>query len=69
MPVILPSESQDQWLNDGSESVVLRSLLTPFPAAEMTSHAVSYDVNHPKIDEEYLTSPVEPNIGVTPSLF
>ena len=69
MPVILSSESQDQWLDDDSEPVTLRSLLAPFPAAKMTSHAVSYDVNLPKIDDEYLTRPVVPNIGVTPSLF
>ena len=69
MPVILRPESQDQWLDDDSEPVTLRSLLAPFPASEMTSHAVSYDVNHPKIDDEYLTRPVVANIGVTPSLF
>jgi putative SOS response-associated peptidase YedK len=68
MPVILRTEWQDSWLGD-SAPVSLRSLLAPFPASEMTSHAVSYDVNHPKIDAEYLTRPVEPNIGVTPSLF
>jgi putative SOS response-associated peptidase YedK len=69
MPVILSSETQDQWLDDDSEPVTLRSLLAPFPAAKMTSHAVSYDVNLPKIDDEYLIRPVVPNIGVTPSLF
>jgi putative SOS response-associated peptidase YedK len=69
MPVILPSESQDKWLDDESEPGTLRNLLAPFPASEMLSHAVSYDVNHPKIDEEYLTRPVEPNLGVTPRLF
>jgi putative SOS response-associated peptidase YedK len=69
MPVILRPESQDPWLDDNSEPGTLRNLLAPFPAAEMASHAVSYDVNHPKIDDEYLTRPVEPNIGVTPSLF
>src|SRR5258705_6054166 len=45
MPVILSSESQDQWLDDDSEPVTLRSLRAPFPAAKMMSHAVSYDVN------------------------
>jgi putative SOS response-associated peptidase YedK len=69
MPVILPPESHGQWLGNNSEPVTLRNLLAPFPASEMASHAVSYDVNHPKIDDEYLTRPVEPNIGVTPSLF
>ena len=67
MAVILSPESQDQWLNDDSEPV--RDLLVPFPASEMTSHAVIYDVNHLKIDDDHLTRPVEPNIGVTPSLF
>ena len=69
MPVILPSESQDSWLDHDSAPRTLRNLLAPFPASEMVSHAVSYDVNHPKIDDEYLTKPVVPNIGVTPSLF
>lgn len=69
MPVILPPESHGQWLADDSEPATLRILLAPFPASGMASHAVSYDVNHAKIDDEYLTRPVEPNIGVTPSLF
>ena len=67
MPVILPHETYDTWL--GGELETVRDLLTPFPASEMTSHAVSYDVNHPKIDESYLVTPVEPNLGVTLSLF
>lgn len=69
MPVILRPESQDWWLDRDSDRVTLRNLLAPFPASEMASHPVSYDVNHPKIDDEYLTRPVEANIGVTPSLF
>lgn len=69
MPVILRPELEDSWINDESEPVTLRNLLAPFPASEMVSHPVSYDVNHPKIDDEYLTRPVEPNVGVTPSLF
>lgn len=69
MPVILRPESEDSWLDGDSRALTLRNLLAPFPASEMASHAVSYDVNHPKIDDEYLTKPVVPNIGVTPSLF
>ncbi len=69
MPVILHFQSYDTWLNGDSESAKLRNLLTPLPASEMTSHAVGYDVNHPKNDNEYLLRPVEPNLGVTPSLF
>ena len=69
MPVILHPESHGTWLNHDSEPTKLRNLLVPFPASEMTSHAVSYEVNHPKIDDERLVRPVEANIGVTPSLF
>jgi putative SOS response-associated peptidase YedK len=69
MPVILHPESHDMWLNDDSRPVELKNMLAPFPASEMTSHAVSYDVNHPKIDDAYLVRRVEPNLGITPSLF
>ena len=69
MPVILRSQSYDSWLNGNSEPAKLRNLLRPLPASEMMSHAVSYDVSHPKNDNEHLLKPVEPNIGVTPSLF
>lgn len=69
MPVILDFDSQDTWLNSDMEPANLRGLLTPFPPSEMKSHAVSYDVNHPKKHDQYLVRPVEPNLGVTPSLF
>ena len=69
MPVILEPQSHDLWLDDNSRSPELRSLLLPFSASEMRSHAVSYDVNHTKTDNENLVLPVEPNLGVTPSLF
>jgi putative SOS response-associated peptidase YedK len=65
MPVLLAQEFQDTWLNGDAKPAALRRLLTPFPASRMKSHAVSYDVNHPKIDDERLVRPVE----VTPSLF
>jgi len=69
MPVILGSESYDLWLNEESRAADLKDLLVPFPADQMTSHAVSYDVNSTKIDDERLLHPVTPNIGVTLSLF
>ena len=69
MPVILESNSHDLWLNEDCRSAGLKDLLVPFDAQAMTSHAVSYDVNNTKIDEERLLRPVEPNIGVTLSLF
>jgi len=67
IPVIFPHEKYETWISGELETV--RDLLTPFPASEMTSHAVSYDVNHPMIDEKYLVTPVEPNLGVTLTLF
>ena len=69
MPVILPAAAYDQWLDDEFNPIKLTSLLAPFPADEMKSHAVSYDVNGTKVDDEHLVQPVEPNIGVTLSLF
>lgn len=69
MPVILGSESFDLWLNEESRSADLKDLLAPYPADLMTSHAVSYEVNDTKVDDERLLRQVEPNIGVTLSLF
>lgn len=69
MPVILGIESYDLWLNDQSRSTDLKDLLRPYYAHEMTSHAVSYDVNDAKVDDESLVRPAEPNIGVNLRLF
>ncbi len=69
MPVILDSTSYDLWLNEDCRSADLKDLLVPFPAQEMISHAVSYDVNDAKVDDERLLRPVEPNLGVTLRLF
>jgi putative SOS response-associated peptidase YedK len=69
MPVILGSAAFDLWLNEDSRSPDLKDLLVSYPADLMTSHPVSYDVNNTKVDDERLLRPVEPNIGVTLSLF
>ena len=69
MPVILGSESYDLWLNEESRAADLKDLLIPYPTDQMTSHAVSYEVNGTKVDDERLLRPVTPNIGVTLSLF
>jgi putative SOS response-associated peptidase YedK len=69
MPVILRSEDQDTWLRSNAKPQELKDLLAPLSANEMKRHPVSSDVNHPKIDDEHLVSPVEPNLGVTGSLF
>lgn len=69
MPVILPPELYDFWLNEDSREPELKEILMPFPAAEMISHAVSYDVNDVKNEGEHLLRRVEPNIGVNLKLF
>jgi len=69
MPVILPPELYDFWLNEDSREPDLKNILIPFPASEMTSHAVSYEVNDAKSEGEHLLRPVEPNIGVNLKLF
>ena len=69
MPVILPPELHDLWLDESSRAADLKDLLVPFDAEQMKSHAVSYEVNDAKPDHADLLRPVTPNIGVTPSLF
>lgn len=69
MPVILPPESHNAWLREDSRAADLKELLVPFPAEQMTSHAVSYEVNDAKAEGEHLLREVEPNIGVTLRLF
>jgi putative SOS response-associated peptidase YedK len=69
MPVIMPRESHDLWLNGDSRAADLKEILIPFPASEMTSHAVSRDVNDTKSDGEHLLQPVDPTIGLNLRLF
>ena len=69
MPVIIRPESHAIWLNEDSRSADLKELLIPFSASEMTSHAVSRDVNDTKSDGEHLLQPVDPSIGVNLRLF
>jgi putative SOS response-associated peptidase YedK len=69
MPVILPPETHALWLNEESRSLDLKDLLMPFPASEMTSHAVSRDVNDTKTDDEHLLQEVDPTIGLNLRLF
>lgn len=51
MPVILKSEDYELWLDDKvKDAAQLEKLLKPFPADEMTAHAVSRQVNSPTFD-------------------
>lgn len=51
MPVILPPEAYDAWLESGEISAKqLTPLLQPYPAEAMTAHPVSRLVNNPAND-------------------
>ena len=58
MPVIIPPEQYDHWLDPEAHDVTqLERLLQPFPSDEMTAYPVSTLVNSPKND---LAECVEP---------
>lgn len=51
MPVIIPKEKEDLWLDpDMHDQDVLRGLLRPYPAAEMEMYPVAPNVNSPKFN-------------------
>ena len=59
MPVILPPEAYDQWLNPLEQPPNnLNALLTSYPDEEMEAYAVSRFVNQPKNDSPECISPV-----------
>ena len=49
MPVIIPAESQDEWLDPAAEGKdQLLDMLRPYPAGEMEAYPVSKRVNSPR---------------------
>ena len=69
MPVILPSELYDIWLDPRTNRTELKELLSPYPAAEMKGHPVSSAVNHTDNDNAELVVRMDAEPGTTPSLF
>jgi putative SOS response-associated peptidase YedK len=59
MPVILPPEQYDTWL-DPSDRTDLQELLVSYPDTEMTAHPVSTLVNSPVNDTPEFLKPVQP---------
>jgi len=58
MPVIIPPEDYGRWLDpEALRPEDLRPLLRPYPAREMTSHAVSTPVNSPAHDDPRCAEP------------
>lgn len=59
MPVILPPEHYEAWLDPGfHDAKALQSLLQPYDAKAMQSYAVSKSVNSPKNDSPACLEPV-----------
>lgn len=59
MPVILPEDSYDGWLNPKFDDVnTLKTMLTPYPAELMDKYRVSTLVNSPKNDLADILSPL-----------
>ncbi len=59
MPVIIKAKDYEQWLDTKeTKTDKLQKLLMPYPAEEMTSHAVSRSVNIPETDSPELIKPL-----------
>jgi putative SOS response-associated peptidase YedK len=60
MPVILPKDTYDLWLNPNmTETDYLKSLLVPYPEEEMVAYPVSTLVNSPKNDIPSVMEPIQ----------
>ncbi len=58
MPVILPGERYDEWLDGGNQNVdELKALLQPYPADKMQAHLVNPMVGTVRNDEPSLVEP------------
>ncbi len=57
MPVVLPADVRDRWLDPDADSAELKSLLRPFPG-RLAHHPVSSRVNRPENDDPSLVEPV-----------
>jgi len=59
MPVILPRELEDQWLDPETDESALLDLLKPYPPDAMETRYVSSVVNSTKIDSPECLGPAE----------
>ena len=59
MPVILPPQAYNQWLDPAEQTASrLQPLLQPFPADQMVAYPVSTFVNNPRNESEQCTAPL-----------
>jgi putative SOS response-associated peptidase YedK len=60
MPVILPQEKINEWLDrNNKDTDSLKNLLVPYPASEMQAVSVSKMVNIPRNDNPDLIRPIK----------
>jgi putative SOS response-associated peptidase YedK len=57
MPVILPSESYDAWLDPDAEKEELAELLIPYPGDDLETYPVGRFVNSPRNNDERCIEP------------
>jgi putative SOS response-associated peptidase YedK len=68
MPVILPPESHDVWLDAESHGPdEAARWLSPYPEAGMSAHRVSARVNRAGVEDPSLTEPLGEGTGARPS--
>jgi putative SOS response-associated peptidase YedK len=58
MPVILPPQKYDHWLDPAAQTLSLLALLKPYTADEMEAYAVSKMVNNPRNDILQCVEPI-----------
>ena len=58
MPVILPKDDEDAWLNAKTPFTNVMALLNPFSAADMRCHPVSTEINNVRNNHPDLVKPV-----------
>jgi putative SOS response-associated peptidase YedK len=58
MPVILPIEAWDAWLNPASDKAALQSVLLPFENGHLIRSPVSTIVNRPIVDSPECIAPI-----------
>ena len=69
MPVILPEDKYELWLNEEVSPAERKKLLEPFASEQMSKIPVSSQVNYTDVDNEELIKRVDAEVGTTPSLF
>ena len=58
MPVILPADLRDRWLDPAADESELRGLLVPLPSQDLEAYEVSKLVNSPRNDSPDCVRPV-----------